>query len=123
MLRQTFIAALSLVLCATAVRAEEVPMALRASSGPIGTSVARVRFDPRDQAQFAGPRHPRLNRTAQKVAAGIAVGVAGMFAGAMIGAALDRNCGCADPGLRGSIIGAWVGGIAGGVAGVVLTSR
>jgi hypothetical protein len=50
MLRQTFIAALSLVLCATAVRAEEVPMALRASSGPIGTSVARVRFVTQSEA-------------------------------------------------------------------------
>src|SRR5260221_3321100 len=123
MLRTIVVASLSIVLCANALYAEQPPVEARPPAGPIRTSIANVRFDASDSDRFAAPRSTRRNRTAQKVTAGVALGVVGLFGGALIGAALDRNCGCDDPGLTGAIIGAPIGAIAGAIAGVLLASR
>jgi hypothetical protein len=47
----------------------------------------------------------------------------GFFVGGVVGAALDRNCSCDDPGLRGFIVGAPIGAVGGGVLGFILGSR
>ena len=81
----------------------------------IRESLATMRFDvPTDYPKTLPRRTAATTRqtsTAGKVVAGIAGGVGGMFAGAYVGAALEPNCRCDDPGLRGMMIGAPVGAI------------
>jgi hypothetical protein len=124
MLRTIVVAALSFTLSANAVHAEESSAVGRVPSAPIRTSIAQVRFEVPDHTlPAAWQRAARPNRTAQKVTAGVAMGMLGLFGGAAIGAALDRNCHCDDPGLRGGLIGAPIGAVVGAVAGVLLASR
>jgi len=47
--------------------------------------------------------------------------VAGMYAGAQVGAALEGDCQCDDPGMRGALIGMPIGGVLGGLAVAWLT--
>ncbi len=54
------------------------------------------------------------------IALGAALGVAGFFGGGILGAALEPDCNCDDPGLRGSLIGAPIGATVGAVVGVSL---
>jgi hypothetical protein len=124
MFRMILVAALSLVMCANAVQAEEPPAVAHVPSGPIRMSVANVRFEVPDSSRFgARQRSAKRNGAVRKVTAGVALGVVGLFGGALIGASLDRNCRCDDPGLTGAIIGAPIGAIAGAIAGVLLASR
>jgi hypothetical protein len=63
------------------------------------------------------PRRSRANRAGRAIA-GAAVGaVGGAFAGGYLGAALEPDCRCDDPGLKGFLIGFPVGGFVGGVLG------
>ncbi len=63
------------------------------------------------------PNRSRANRAGRAVA-GAAVGaVGGAFAGGYLGAALEPDCSCDDPGLKGFLIGFPVGGFVGGVLG------
>jgi hypothetical protein len=92
----------------------------------IRESVAKMRFDVPTDYRKTLPRRlatTRQTSTAGKVVAGIAGGVGGMFAGAYVGAALEPNCRCDDPGLRGMTIGAPVGAILGAIGAVKLVSR
>jgi hypothetical protein len=73
--------------------------------------------------KWNGSSTPRLHRTARKAAWGILGGVGGFFAGGLIGAAVEPDCHCDDPGLKGFIIGAPIGAALGAMAGVVLASR
>lgn len=54
----------------------------------------------------------------RKVVLGIAGGLAGAIFGTLVGVALDSNCGCDDPGLRGLIIGLPAGAAAGAVVAI-----
>jgi hypothetical protein len=64
-----------------------------------------------------GPNRSRGNRVGRAIA-GAAVGaVGGAFAGGYLGAALEPDCNCDDPGLKGFLIGFPVGGVVGGVLG------
>jgi hypothetical protein len=47
--------------------------------------------------------------------------VAGLFAGGYLGAAIEGDCRCDDPGLKGVLIGMPVGGVLGGLAMAWLT--
>ena len=47
--------------------------------------------------------------------------VGGAFAGVVLGAALEPDCRCDDPGVKGALIGLPVGAIGGGAAGFVLS--
>jgi hypothetical protein len=93
----------------------------------IRESVAKMRFDVPSDYRKTLPRRTaattRQTSTAGRVVAGIAGGVGGMFAGAYVGAALEPNCRCDDPGLRGIMIGAPVGAILGAIGAVKLVSR
>lgn len=67
-------------------------------------------------ASASQPRS-RAGRAGRAIA-GAAVGaVGGAFAGGYLGAALEPNCRCDDPGLKGFLIGFPVGGVVGGVLG------
>ena len=68
--------------------------------------------------QSFGQVRTRANRAAQKITAGVALGVAGFFAGGLVGGALDNNCRCDDPHLRGIVIGASIGAVVGAIMGV-----
>ena len=68
----------------------------------------------------ARPTHTR--RSARSRAAWTILGVVGgAFAGVVLGAALEPDCRCDDPGVKGALIGLPVGAIGGGVAGFVLS--
>ena len=58
-----------------------------------------------------------------KIAVGTLGGFGGLLAGAAIGAQFTKNCGCDDPGLQGTIIGAPIGATAGAIAGVFIASK
>jgi hypothetical protein len=55
-----------------------------------------------------------------KVVGGAIGAVGGLFAGGMLGAALEPDCHCDDPGLKGALIGAPIGAVAGAIVGVIL---
>ena len=55
-----------------------------------------------------------------KVAGGAIGAVGGFFAGGYLGAALEPDCHCDDPGLKGALIGAPIGAVAGAIVGVKL---
>jgi hypothetical protein len=61
----------------------------------------------------AGRRRP-VWRTVVGAAIG---GVGGFFGGAYLGAAIEGDCNCDDPGLRGVLIGAPIGAVAGAIVG------
>jgi hypothetical protein len=66
---------------------------------------------------LGAPSRSRGNRVGRAIA-GAAVGaVGGAFAGGYLGAALEPDCNCDDPGLKGFLIGFPVGGVVGGVLG------
>lgn len=62
----------------------------------------------------------RAARIGKRIALGSALGVAGFFGGGFLGAALEPDCHCDDPGLRGALIGAPIGATIGAVVGVSL---
>jgi hypothetical protein len=73
-----------------------------------------------------GTRAQRLRRSSgytmpQRVAAAVVMGFAGFYVGGKFGAAIEGNCGCDDPGLKGFLIGAPIGAAAGATLGIVLT--
>jgi len=49
------------------------------------------------------------------------MGFAGLYVGGKFGAAIEGNCACDDPGLKGFMIGAPIGAAAGATLSVVLT--
>jgi hypothetical protein len=60
----------------------------------------------------------RKQRSVQRKVLGAIVGATGgFFAGGYLGAAIDGECNCDDPGLKGAIIGAPIGAVAGGILG------
>jgi hypothetical protein len=59
----------------------------------------------------------RKRSIGRQIAGGVLGTAAGLFAGAYLGAAIDGECGCDDPGLRGAILGAPIGAIVGGILG------
>jgi hypothetical protein len=63
------------------------------------------------------------SRPGRKVALGILLGIAGFYGGGLLGAALEPNCHCDDPGLKGAMIGLPIGAVAGAVFGVWLGGR
>jgi hypothetical protein len=65
-------------------------------------------------------RSSRAARIGKRIALGSALGVAGFFGGGFLGAALEPDCHCDDPGLRGALIGAPIGATVGAVVGVSL---
>jgi hypothetical protein len=69
-----------------------------------------------EQSASKPPRRPRS--TTRKVLGGLAGGVGGFFGGGYLGAALEPDCNCDDPGVRGFLIGAPIGAVAGAILGV-----
>ncbi|MGE0445358.1 MAG: hypothetical protein AB7P99_09020 [Vicinamibacterales bacterium] len=60
----------------------------------------------------------RRERSVTHKVLGAAVGAAaGFFGGGYLGAAIEPNCHCDDPGLKGALIGAPIGAVAGGILG------
>jgi hypothetical protein len=119
------ITAVSIVLAIIApiVRAEDRPVA-STETASIRGSVEKTRFSAPIASPFRpAPRGSKHNRTGHEASAGVALGVVGFFAGAALGSALDRDCHCDDPGLKGMVIAAPIGAIAGAIAGVWLASR
>ena len=74
----------------------------------------------RNPSSLAQTNH---NKKGRKVAYGVLLGVAGFYGGAFLGAAVEPNCHCDDPGLKGALIGAPLGAIAGAVFGTWLGGR
>ncbi len=84
--------------------------------GPAGPMAAGTRQPMAGHPGALNPRR-RSTRVLRRVA-GAAVGaVGGAFAGGYLGAALEPDCNCDDPGLKGFVIGFPVGGVVGGVLG------
>ena len=121
MKRLTTALLVSTLLAAPAVHAE--PPAAPAGPG-IRASMEKVRFDSAARPPFVTPQ-PAVHKssTAKKVSGGIAMGFLGMLAGGWVGQAIDGNCRCDDPGLKGALIGMPIGAVAGAIAGVWLASR
>ena len=64
------------------------------------------------------PPVPVKQRSVRRKVFGAIVGAAGgFFAGAYLGAAIEGDCNCDDPGLRGAVIGGPIGAATGGVLG------
>jgi hypothetical protein len=93
-----------------------IPMAER----PVPESLGRVmHLVPRQNPPRprASTRHRRAGRATWTVLGVRGGGLAGLY----LGAAIDGECSCDDPGIRGIRIGVPLGAIGGGVAGFVLS--
>jgi hypothetical protein len=87
-----------------------------APAGPTAGTPAKAARQQAPSNQ-SNPNRSRANRAGRAIA-GAAVGaVGGAFAGGYLGAALEPDCNCDDPGLKGFLIGFPVGGFVGGVLG------
>ncbi|HEX4348187.1 MAG TPA: hypothetical protein VHZ73_11490 [Vicinamibacterales bacterium] len=71
----------------------------------------------RTSAKPSTPGSPRMSRTEARVLAAIGLGIVGFLAGGILGAAIEGDCKCDDPGLKGLVIGAPIGAIVGVVVG------
>jgi hypothetical protein len=74
------------------------------------------------------PPHPTTpsnshNSRTRQIWAGVALGLMGLIGGTSIGQAMDRQCGCHDPGMQGGLIGGPVGAGVGATFGVWLGGR
>ena len=84
-------------------------------SRPAAAGIARQQTP--GQPGATSQTRSRASRAGRAIA-GAAVGaIGGAFAGGYLGAALEPDCGCDDPGLKGFLIGFPVGGLLVGVFG------
>ena len=111
-----------MVLTLTAVSSASAEEARRAPS-PGFSRAALTRLAPQVTVSRVQPRSSRPNRRAGSVRAVWTVlgALGGGFAGAYVGAAIEGDCACDDPGVKGAFIGLPVGALAGGLAGFVLS--
>jgi hypothetical protein len=70
---------------------------------------------PASVPQASAPRKQRS--TKRKVFGAIVGATGGFFIGGYLGAAIEGDCNCDDPGLKGAVIGAPIGAAAGGILG------
>ena len=89
------------------------PVTAQAQLIPARLPAPEVRQQDAPSGQPARPA-----RSLTRKVLGAAVGAfGGFFGGGYLGAALEPNCHCDDPGLKGALIGAPIGATAGGILG------
>jgi hypothetical protein len=117
---RTFVAA------ALALGVVVVPAAASAQGRTVGDlrrSMDRIVRDSGGVAavQTLAPAHrstPQRQRSVtRKIIGGVVGAAAGFFGGLYLGAALEPDCKCDDPGLKGALIGAPIGAVVGGIVG------
>jgi hypothetical protein len=92
------------------VRSDVLP----SMASALGSKTAALRYPSFPLPQVSGKKQ----RSGGRKFLGAVVGAAGgFFGGAYLGAAIEGECNCDDPGLRGAIIGAPIGAVTGGILG------
>ena len=90
---------------------------------PIRDSVGRIDFGAAEATRVktsAAQTGYRSGRSTTRKVVGTVLGAtAGFFAGGYLGAAIEGDCNCDDPGLKGALIGAPIGAITGGILGAL----